>query len=262
MNILFISDIVGNSGKRVLSDTLEQIKEDYSIDLCVANGENIAGGKGITRNLSTKLKRYGVDIITSGNHIWANPDIISDLDTDPTILRPLNYPDGNHGNGSTIIALDSGIEVGVINLQGRVFMPDIECPFKKGLKEVEKLKQRTSIILVDFHAEATSEKEALGWYLDGKVSAVVGTHTHVQTADERILPKGTAYITDVGMTGSRDSVLGVKKELAIRKFLLQSYVRFEPASENPMLNAVVIDVDETTGKAIKIERILKEVKTE
>lgn len=262
MNILFVADVVGNTGKWILSEVLASIRKEYAIDFCIANGENLAGGKGITKNLFQKIRRMGVDAVTTGNHIWDNPDILELLDSDPALLRPLNYPQGNQGKGSSVLTLPNGLEIGILNLQGRTFMPAIDCPFFTGLAEVEKLRKKTPIILVDFHGEATSEKVALAWYLDGKISALIGTHTHVQTADERILPKGTAYITDAGMTGSRDSVIGVRKDLMIRRFMLQSYVRYEPAKDDPIFNGVVIDVDEATGLAKRIERIFREVKGE
>lgn len=257
MKILFIGDIVSSPGKRVISQVLEPVLEEKKIDLCVANGENVAGGRGITRNLFEKLKRMGIQVVTSGNHIWNNRDIYPLLTEGSEVLRPHNYPSGNPGTGSTLFTLENGVPVGIINIQGRVFMEPIECPFRAALEEANKLNGQTSVILVDFHAEATSEKIAMGWYLDGKVSAVIGTHTHVQTADEQVLPGGTAYISDAGMTGAADSVIGVKKELAIRKFLLQAPVRFEPADGGLIFNAVVIDVDENTGKANGIERIYK-----
>jgi hypothetical protein len=259
VKILFIADVVGDTGRRILAQALKPVREELGIDFCIANGENMAGGKGLTQNTFAKLTRFGVDAVTTGNHIWDNPDILPALQSQENLLRPLNYPEGNAGKGSAVFSLANGVEVAVINLQGRVFMPAIDCPFSAGLREVERLRSRTPVIVVDFHAEATSEKVAMGWYLDGKVSAVVGTHTHVQSADERVLPKGTAYITDAGMTGARDSVIGVKKELIIRRLLLQSYVRFEPASEDPILNAVVVDIDAETGKARSIERIFRPV---
>lgn len=262
INILFVGDVFANTGKWILSQVLPKIREEHKIDLCIANGENIAGGKGITVNLFSKLRTFGVDVITSGNHIWDNPDVNSIIDSEARLLRPLNYPSGNAGRGSTVIALPNGYEVGVVSLQGRIFMQPIDCPFTVGLREIEKLRAKTPIIIVDIHAEATSEKMGLGWYLDGKVSAVIGTHTHVQTADERILPGGTAYISDAGMTGPHDSVIGMKKELVIKRLVLQSYVRFEPADKGPVFEGVFVRVDENTGKAIEIRRIRQEVKGE
>ncbi len=257
MKILFVADIFGNAGKRVLSSLLPVLRKEYSIDVCIANGENIAGGRGITKNLIGKLRRFGVDVVTSGNHIWDNKDGLQCLETEPYLLRPLNYPAGNPGKGSVVFHLQDGRTLGIINLQGRTFMYPIDCPFRTGLVEINKLKSQTDIIFVDFHAEATSEKVALGHYFDGKVSAVIGTHTHVQTADERILSGGTAYLSDVGMTGPHNSVIGMKKEAVIRKFLYEIPARFEPSDEELVFNGVVIEVDDTTYKAIKIERIIR-----
>jgi 2',3'-cyclic-nucleotide 2'-phosphodiesterase len=255
MRILFVADIFASAGKRVLSAVLPALKKERAIDLCVANGENIAGGRGITKNLIGKLRRFGVDVVTSGNHIWDNRDGQECLESEPYLLRPLNYPQGNPGKGSVIFHLQDGRTAGVINLQGRTFMYAIDCPFRTGLVEINKLKTQTDILLVDFHAEATSEKMALAHYFDGKVSAVIGTHTHVQTADERLLPGGTAFISDVGMTGPHGSVIGMKKEAVIRKFLYEVPARFEPSEEDLWFNGVVIEVDDATGKAIAIERI-------
>ncbi len=255
MRILFVADIFASAGKRVLSELLPALLEEYSIDFCVANGENIAGGRGLTKNLLGKLRKFGVDVVTTGNHVWDNKDGLECLSTDPALLRPLNYPQGNPGKGSTVFHLKDGRTVGVLNLQGRTFMYHIECPFRSGLSEIQRLKQQTDIIVVDFHAEATSEKIALAHYFDGKVSAVVGTHTHVQTADERILRGGTAYITDLGMTGPHDSVIGMRKEAVIRKFLYEVPVRFEPAEENLRFNGLFVEIDDTTGKAIALQRV-------
>ncbi|MBL8027933.1 MAG: TIGR00282 family metallophosphoesterase [Fibrobacteres bacterium] len=257
MNILFVADIFASGGKRVLSEVLPKLVDEYSIDLVVANGENIAGGRGVTKNLLSKLKKFGVHVVTSGNHIWDNKDGQDCLVSDPHLLRPLNYPVGNPGKGSVVYHLADGRTAAVLNLQGRTFMYSIECPFKTGLSEIQRLKQQTDIILVDFHAEATSEKMALAHYFDGKVSAVVGTHTHIQTADERILPGGTAYITDLGMTGPHDSVIGMKKEPVIRKFLYEIPVRFEPAEDDLQFNGCFVEVDDTTGKALRIERVVR-----
>ena len=259
INLLFVGDVFGNNGKWILSKVLKRLRADLSIDLCIANGENIAGGRGLTGNLLSKLRSFGVDVVTTGNHIWDNPDIIPFLSKDERLLRPLNYPEGNIGRGSTILALPSGVEIAVINLQGRVFMPAIDCPFVRAMSEVDRIRARTHLIVIDFHAEATSEKQAMGWYLDGKVSAVIGTHTHVQTADERILPNGTAYITDAGMTGPHDSVIGMKRDLIVRKLILQSYVRFEPSEAGAMFEGVFIRLDEDTGKAVEIRRVREAV---
>lgn len=255
LNVLFIADIVGKPGLAIITKLLGSLKEKHKIDFCIANGENGCEGKGLTQKIANRYFNLGVDVITSGNHIWYNKDIYEMLKTDPRILRPLNYPDGNYGKGSTIIESPDGVQIGVLNLQGRTFMYSIDCPFKKVVEAIRRIQKKTNIIIVDFHAEASAEKIAMGWYLDGKVSAVLGTHTHVPTADERILPNGTAYITDVGMTGPFDSVIGLKTELAIRRFMTQTPVRYKPAEENMRFCGVVIAIDRESGKANKIERI-------
>ncbi|RMF58651.1 MAG: TIGR00282 family metallophosphoesterase [Calditrichaeota bacterium] len=255
MNVLFIADIVGKPGLEITAKLFPRLKEKYKIDLCIANGENGCDGKGLTVKIARNYFNLGIDVITSGNHIWDNRDIYDTLKTDRRILRPLNYPDGNLGHGSTVVETADHVKVGVVNLQGRTFMFSIDCPFKLGLEEVKKLQKVTNIIIVDFHAEATAEKIALGWYLDGRVSAVIGTHTHVPTADERVLPNGTAYITDVGMTGPFDSVIGLKKEVAIRRFLHQTPVRYKMAEDNLRFCAVLVSIDRESGKATRIERI-------
>jgi metallophosphoesterase (TIGR00282 family) len=256
MKILFIGDIFGNTGKRVLAQRLENLIAERSVDVCIANAENIAGGKGITHNLLKKLYKFGVNVITGGNHSLACQDSYPDYAADPFLLRPHNLPPGNIGKGTTVFTLPDGRKLGVVNILGRTFSQEaFDCPFRLGLAAVEALRTETPCIVADIHAEATSEKRAFAHYLDGKVSAVVGTHTHVQTADEKILGHGTAFITDVGMTGPEDSVIGTKKDLVVKRFLLQTYVRFEPAEGLPMLNAVVIDIDEESGKALSIERI-------
>ncbi len=255
IRVLFIADIVGKPGLEIVSKLTPSLRERLKVDFCIANGENGCEGKGLTKKIAREYFNSGIDLITSGNHIWDNRDIYDELRTNGRILRPLNYPDGNYGKGSTIVTLEDGLKIGVINLQGRTFMYSIDCPFKKGLSEVRRIQKYTQIIIVDFHAEATAEKVAMGWYLDGKVSAVIGTHTHVPTADERILPEGTAYITDVGMTGPFDSVIGLKKEVAIKRFLHQTPVRFKPAEENLRFCGVLVNIDANTGKATKIERI-------
>lgn len=254
MNILFVGDIVGKGGRRVVQSNLGNIREQHGIQLTVANVENAAGGFGITPRLVKDLLRCGVDVMTSGNHIWDKPDILETLDSDPRLLRPANYPPGVPGNGSWVGESSDGTRVAVINLQGRVFMPSIDCPFRKVEDALEKLPPEVRVILIDFHAEATSEKMALGLFLDGKVSAVVGTHTHVPTADCKILPGGTAYVTDVGMTGSYHSVIGMKAEAALSRLLTGIPARFEPSIENPQIAAVVIQVDDGTGRARNIFR--------
>ncbi len=256
MRILFIGDIFGNVGRRVLAENLERLREEHHIDVCVANGENAAGGRGITQALSRKMHKFGIDVITGGNHSLSSSDAADAMESDGTLLRPLNLPPGNAGMGRCVFRLADGRKLGVINLIGRTYLNEKpDCPFRAGRFAVQEMVDETKNILIDIHAETTSEKAALANYLDGRVSAVLGTHTHVQTADERILPNGTAFITDVGMTGPEDSVIGMKKRLVIRRFLLQSHVRFEPATEGPMLNAVVVDIDDDGGRARTIKRI-------
>jgi metallophosphoesterase (TIGR00282 family) len=255
MRILFIGDIVGKPGRDLVRRGVGGLVEHHQIDLVVANAENAAAGSGITRELGDQILASGVDVMTSGNHIWAKREAIDYIGTEPRLLRPANFSSGVPGNGSYLARSADGRTVGVINLMGRVFMAPLDDPFAVVTKEIDALRGRAKVILVDFHAEATSEKIAMGWYLDGKVTAVVGTHTHVQTADERILPKGTAYLTDVGMTGPHDSVIGVEIEPALSRFLNGMPTRFETATANPRLNAVVIDADERTGRATDIERL-------
>jgi metallophosphoesterase (TIGR00282 family) len=253
--ILFIGDIVGKPGRELVRRGLGAIVAEHTIDCVIANAENAAAGFGITREIGEQLLDYGVDVMTSGNHIWDKKEALDYIGTEPRLLRPINYPVGVPGNGSYIVRARNDVSVGVINAMGRVFMLNIDDPFTVVAREVETMRQRARIIFVDFHAEATSEKIALGWHLDGRVSAIVGTHTHVQTADERILPKGTAYLTDVGMTGPHDSIIGVEIEAALGRFLTALPARFETATHNPRLNAVVIEADEQTGRATGIERL-------
>ncbi|MDR3013279.1 MAG: TIGR00282 family metallophosphoesterase [Chitinispirillales bacterium] len=260
MKILFIGDIFGNTGRRVLAERLPSIINDFGIDVCVGNGENVSGGRGMTKNYFRKLRKYGLNVITGGNHSFSIEDKDFSFMGEPQVLRPINYPQGNIGHGSTIHTLEDGRSIGVINLIGRTFMHEIpDCPFRVCIDAINELKQKTPIILIDFHAEASSEKAALAWHIDGMASAVIGTHTHVQTADERILPKGTAFITDAGMTGPEASIIGMKPEGVIKKYLLQTYVRFEPSEEGAMLNGVIVDVDDVSGKALSISRIFERV---
>ena len=255
LRILFIGDIVGRPGRELVRQGLGALVDYHSIDLVIANAENAAAGFGITREIGEQILDWGVDVMTSGNHIWDKKEALDYIGTESRLLRPANYPAGAPGNGGYLARTKNGQTVGVINVMGRVFMPLLDDPFAIVLKEIEALKARARIIFVDFHAEATSEKIAMGWHLDGRVTAVVGTHTHVQTADERILPKGTAYLTDVGMTGPHDSVIGVEIQAALGKFINGLPARFDTATENPRLNAVVIDADEQTGRATDIERL-------
>ena len=255
MRLLFIGDIVGRAGRRTLTDHLDHLIDHYLVDLVVANGENAAAGYGLTAPVLRELFDAGVDVVTSGNHIWDKKEIMTILDREPRLLRPANYPPGLPGVGQGIYETAAGIKVGIVNLEGRVFMKNLDCPFRAADVLIDDLKKTTPIIFVDFHAEATSEKQALGFYLDGRVSAVVGTHTHVQTADERILAGGTGYLTDVGMTGSQDAIIGNQKEPALQRFLTQLPVRLEVAKKNPQLCAVVLTINEETGCCEAIERL-------
>jgi metallophosphoesterase (TIGR00282 family) len=255
MRILFIGDIVGRPGRELIRQGLAGLVDFHSVDLVIANAENSAAGFGITREIGDQLLEWGCDVMTSGNHIWDKKEALDYIGAESRLLRPANYSAGAPGNGSYLARARDGQTVGVINVMGRVFMPLVDDPFAIVLKEIDALKTRARIIFVDFHAEATSEKVAMGWHLDGKVTAIVGTHTHVQTADERILPKGTAYLTDVGMTGPHDSVIGVEVQAALGKFITGLPARFDTATGNPRLNAVVIDADPQTGRATDIERL-------
>ncbi len=254
MRILFLGDIVGRPGRRAVHELLPALKKKYEPRFTIANGENAAGGNGITEEIADDLCSAGVDVLTMGNHVWDNKDIYNFIDSDSRIIRPANYPPDSPGSGYTL-ARKANCQIGVVNLSGRVFMPPLDCPFRAVDQIIPILKKETPIIIIDFHAEATSEKNALGWYVDGRATAVVGTHTHIQTADERILPRETAYITDVGMTGPRDSILGVRTDLVLDKLIGLRPVRFEVASGPLQLNAVAIDVDELSGKAREILRI-------
>ncbi len=255
MNILMIGDIVGKSGRETVEELLPYLKKKYKIDFVIANGENSAGRSGITPKIAQQFFLAGVDLITTGDHAWSKKEILKIIDEEERILRPANYPPGTPGKGAVVLETVEGNLVGVINLLGRVFLQSLDCPFRAAKREIKKLKKLTSLIIIDMHAEATSEKIALGWYLDGEISAVVGTHTHIQTADERILPQGTAYITDVGMCGAYDSVLGIEKELALKRFLTQMPVQFKTAEENTHLCGVVVEIDAHSGRAQNIVRI-------
>lgn len=255
MKVLFIGDIVGKPGRRAVKVLLPGIVGNHGVDLVIANCENAAGGFGVTRKVVDELYASEIDILTSGNHIWDKKDVEEFIDGYETLLRPANYPIETPGRGSVVVQTASGVSLGVVNLEGRVFMKPLDCPFRVAEREIDALKGETDIVIVDMHAEATSEKEALGWFLDGRVSAVVGTHTHVQTADERVLPRGTAYITDAGMTGPCDSVLGIKKEVALERFLTLLPNRYDVAKGDVRLQGVLIDIDDTTGRALSIERL-------
>ncbi len=253
MKILFIGDVTGKPGRRILKALLPQLRRRHGAALVIANGENAAGGMGITEETAEEIFGAGVDVITGGNHSWRNRDAYAFLDAHPRVLRPANYPPGAPGRGAATVEAN-GTTVGVLNLQGRVFMGELDDPFRAADHHVGELRRTTQVILVDFHAEATSEKIAMGWHLDGKVSAVAGTHTHVQTADERILPGGTAYITDVGMTGPRDGVIGMDREVILEHFRSGLPSRFTVAGGVTQLNAVAIEVD-GDGRAQTIERV-------
>jgi len=255
MRILFIGDIIGRPGRELLRKGLQPLVEHFGVEFVIANVENSAAGFGVTKDIGDAIVELGVDVMTSGNHIWDKKEAIEYIPTEPRLLRPANYPAGVPGRGSYVAQSGDGRPVGVINVMGRVFMLNIDDPFQVVLREIEAMRARARIIVVDFHAEATSEKIAMGWHLDGKVTLVVGTHTHVQTADERILPNGTAYLTDAGMTGPHDSIIGMEKEPALARFLNGMPSRFEPATGNPRLNGVIIDADDKTGRAIAIRRV-------
>ncbi len=258
VSFLFLGDIIGRPGRRVLKKHLPSLLNKYSPSLVIGNGENAAGGIGITEKVGKELFTQ-VDVLTSGNHIWDKREALEYLKREPRLLRPANYPPDNPGKGTFIFKEDGGIKMAILNLQGRVFMEPVDCPFRKADEEIEVLKAVTPVIIVDFHAEATSEKQAMGWHLDGKVSAVVGTHTHVVTADERILPGGTAFITDVGMVGGYNSIIGIRKDQALKRFLTARPQRFEPAKEGALLSALFVEINSKTGKALSIK---KEIITE
>jgi metallophosphoesterase (TIGR00282 family) len=251
--VLFIGDIIGRPGRNALRAFLPGLRAKYAPAFVVANGENAAGGVGITEDIGRDLFHV-VDVLTSGNHVWDKKDALAYLEQEPRLIRPANYPPVNPGRGWYVASDAQGRKLAVVNLQGRVFMEALDCPFRAADELVDKLRAETPAILVDLHAEATSEKQAMGWYLDGRVSAVVGTHTHVPTADERVLPGGTAYITDVGMAGSWNSVIGMQREQSIQKFLTGRPHRFEPAKDGMFLSAVYIEIDPATGKALSITR--------
>lgn len=255
MKILFIGDVVGSPGREMVAKYVPKLKKKYRPHFTIINGENAAHGRGITEKIYHQFLESGAQMITLGNHSWDNRDIFEFIDQATCLVRPANFPEGTPGVGMRMTKVNAQT-IAVINLQGRTFLPPLDCPFKKIDELIAEAKKHTSIIFVDFHGEATSEKQALAWYVDGKVSAVVGTHTHVQTADERILPEGTAYISDVGMTGPYDGILGVERDAVIKKFLTSLPVRFEVAKGREQLSGVIIDVDNESGKATSIERIL------
>ncbi|MCP3739174.1 TIGR00282 family metallophosphoesterase [Rossellomorea sp. BNER] len=256
MNILFIGDVVGSLGREMITEYLPKLKAKYRPTLTIVNGENAASGRGITQKIYKGFLQDGANVVTMGNHTWDNKEIFEFIESSKNIVRPANFPKGTPGKG-LIFANMNGVEIAVINLQGRTFMPPLDCPFEKAEELVNEAKKRTPFIFVDFHAEATSEKQAMGWFLDGKVTAVVGTHTHIQTADNRILPNGTAFIADVGMTGPYDEILGMTKEAVIKKFMTSLPVRFEvPKTGRKNLSGVHVEIDSKTGLAKNIDRIL------
>jgi len=253
MNLLFIGDIFASPGRRIVSENLQHIVATEHIDLTIANAENAAGGFGITPLIAEELLSFGLDVLTMGNHIWDKKEIYEYIAHQPKLLRPANYPDELPGKGVLVAEGRNGVACAVMNLQGRVHMPPTDCPFRKADALLAALDPAVKIRLVDFHAEMTSEKMAMGWHLNGRVSAVFGTHTHIATADTRILPGGTAYQTDVGMTGPYDSVIGVERETILRRFLTGIPIRIEAAKGNPQLHAVIVEADETTGKAVAVK---------
>jgi metallophosphoesterase (TIGR00282 family) len=262
VKILFIGDIVGEPGRRAVHTLLPKLREQHGLDFIIANGENSAGGNGITPRIAAELFNSGVDVITTGDHLWDQKEVMELLEGERRFLRPLNYPAGTPGQGSGVfeiknskLEMQNGLKVGVVNAQGRTFMPAIENPFLVVPPQIERLRAETKIIFVDFHAEATSEKIAFARMLDGKVSAVVGTHTHVQTADEQLFPGGTAYLSDAGFTGPQESVLGREIEPVIKRFVTNMPQRFEVAKGRVMLHGAVVEVDEATGKALSIQRV-------
>jgi len=255
MKILFIGDIVGRPGRQAVRHLLPELMEKHRLDFVIANGENAAAGFGITEKVAQELFTLGIDVLTGGNHLWDKKESLSYIAQEPRILCPANYPEGAVGARWGVFETRVGIKVGVFGLQGRVFLPAIDCPFRAADGMIERLSRETEVILVDVHAEATSEKIALGWHLDGRVSAVIGTHTHVQTADERILPRGTAYITDVGMTGGGDGVIGMDREAVLKRFLTGMPQKFETAEGEVRLQAVLIELAGDGSKSRSIERI-------
>lgn len=259
IRVLAIGDIIGKPGRNAVSKFLPDIREEENIDFCIANGENSAGGNGITPQVAEELFSSGIDVITTGNHVWDKKEVKDIIGRNRNILRPHNYPPGAPGSGYGIYDVRSGVRAGVLNLAGRVFMGNLDCPFRTGEDAVRKMAGETPVIIVDIHAEATAEKTAVGWHLDGLASAVFGTHTHVQTADERLLPGRTAYITDIGMTGSLDSVIGVDIRQVIQRFITQMPVRLQPASGSIQIAGAVISIDPGSGRATGIKRLQQNI---
>ena len=255
MKILFIGDIVGKPGRAITRAAIPPLIAQHGIDLVIANVENAAGGNGITRDVAEAIRDFGVDVMTTGNHVWDKKEALDYIQLEPRLIRPANYPKGVPGLGRYVAHARSGDAVGVVNVMGRIFMAPLDNPFHIVRQEIEALRADARLVIVDFHAEATSEKLAMAWHLDGQVAAVIGTHTHVQTADARILPERTAYITDVGMTGPHDSIIGVDSRAALKRFLDGMPARFDTATGNPRLNAVIVTADPETGRASAIDRL-------
>src|SRR5688572_30917992 len=255
MRILFIGDIFGKPGREIARRAIPALVEQHGLDLVIANVENSAAGFGVTGDIADAILGYGVDAMTTGNHVWDKKEVLDYIPRQPKLLRPANFPPGAPGRGSYLGRTRSGEAIGVVNVMGRIFMQPLDDPFAVVLREIDALRAKARVIIVDFHAEATSEKVGMGWHLDGKVTGVFGTHTHVQTADERILPNGTAYLTDAGMTGPHDSIIGMEREPSLGRFLNAMPSRFEPATGNPRLNGVVVSADDKTGRATRITRI-------
>jgi metallophosphoesterase (TIGR00282 family) len=256
VKLLFIGDIVGRPGRDLVKAAVPALVAEHAIDLVIANGENAAAGFGITRDIGEQLFASGIHVLTSGNHIWDKKEVLDYIPAEPRLLRPANYPAGTPGRGAVVVEAGNGVRVGVINVMGRVYLANIDDPFTVASREVARVKDvGAAVVFVDVHAEVTSEKVAMGWYLDGQVTAVVGTHTHVQTADARVLPQGTAYLTDVGMTGPHDGVIGVEKSAVLGKFLTGLPARFETATGDPRLHAVIVTADPASGRATAIDRL-------
>lgn len=257
INCLHVADIFGKSGLDIVKERLPALIRDLKADVVIANGENAWDGKGISEAICEQLFNLGVQVITSGNHIWDKKKTFYSENEKirQYLLRPANYPPGNEGKGSVVYTLNNNYKVAILNMQGRTYLYSIDCPFRTADKEIDKLRKETKMIIIDFHAEATAEKIAFAHYVDGRVSAVIGTHTHVPTADERILSGGTAYITDVGMTGPHDGVIGIKKEIAIRRFITQTHAKFEPSEHDVRLHGLFFKIDTETGNATYNERI-------
>jgi hypothetical protein len=257
MNVLMVGDVIGRPGRKALRRGLARLRRKVDLDFIVVNGENAAAGMGLTVEIARELFDLGIDVVTTGNHIWSKKEIYAFLEDEPRLLRPGNYPAGAPGRGSRVYISTNGVKLGVVNLEGRTFMQNLDCPFVKADQLVAEMKKKTPLVLVDFHAETTSEKMALGYYMAGRVSLLAGTHTHVQTADERILSGGTGYITDLGMTGGFESVIGFRPEQAIERFLTQRPLRLEVAKAGLVLNGIIADLDTDSGEARHIERVFE-----